>query len=130
MIHLGFLALLVYVADMVLAWLQKKDKVLTQTGEPTWTSLVEALEKKGHSGVAAEIKKDKTGGGGGGVAVGGTPRGAALQGISMLFPNELYTILYAIIQHGPLLLVWGPVMLPLHADCIIRIMMQATKLPW
>ena len=87
MIHLGFLALLVYVADMVLAWLQKKDKVLTQTGEPTWTSLVEALEKKGHSGVAAEIKKDKTGGGGGGrggggVAVDGTPRGAALQGIS------------------------------------------------
>ena len=45
--------------DMVAAWLRKEDGVLRESGEPTWSSLVEALEKIGQRGVAEDIKKEK-----------------------------------------------------------------------
>ena len=41
--------------EMVEAWLQKLDKVLEKTGKPTWSTLVAALKKIGHNGIAAKI---------------------------------------------------------------------------
>ena len=45
---------------MVAAWLRREDDVLRESGEPTWTSLVEALEEIGQWGVAEDIKKIKS----------------------------------------------------------------------
>ena len=43
--------------DMVASWLRKEDNVLTMSGEPTWKSLVNALESKGQMGIANRIKQ-------------------------------------------------------------------------
>ena len=43
---------------MTAAWLNKEDSVLHKSGEPTWSRLVEALEKVGQKGIAEEIKKN------------------------------------------------------------------------
>ncbi len=42
--------------DMVHSWLRRDDNVLTESGPPTWGSLVRALELKGFNGVAATIR--------------------------------------------------------------------------
>ena len=47
---------------MVEAWLQQLDKV-SDKGEPTWSILVAALQKIGHNGIAAKIKKERGSGG-------------------------------------------------------------------
>ena len=41
--------------DMVAAWLNKEDKVMEQSGEPSWNSLKTALEKIGQTGLANSI---------------------------------------------------------------------------
>lgn len=41
---------------MVTAWLQMMDDVIVKYGEPTWSSLVSALEEVGHGDIAARIK--------------------------------------------------------------------------
>ena len=46
------------IGDMVNAWLGRKDNVLKRTGPPTWSSLIAALRKTGHNGVAHDIEKD------------------------------------------------------------------------
>lgn len=45
--------------DMVASWLRREDAVLTMSGEPTWKSLVNALESKGQTGIAKNIKQKK-----------------------------------------------------------------------
>ena len=45
--------------EMVAAWLNRTDDVLQRSGEPTWETLVTALEKVGHNGIAADILKSK-----------------------------------------------------------------------
>ena len=42
--------------DMVLAWLQQKDNVKEQTGEPTAQSLIQALEESDLTGTADIVK--------------------------------------------------------------------------
>ena len=42
--------------DMTAAWLNKEDSVLDKSGEPTWSRLIEALEKIGQMGVAEDTK--------------------------------------------------------------------------
>ena len=49
----------VIVGDMVSDWLKMQDDVMIETGEPTWTTLVEALEKIEQKDVATSIKKIK-----------------------------------------------------------------------
>ena len=49
--------LLLLIEEMVEAWLQKQDKVLNKTGNPTWSILATALKKIGHNGIAEEIKE-------------------------------------------------------------------------
>ena len=44
---------------MVSDWLKMQDNVMIETGEPTWSTLVEALEKIGQIDVATSIKKSK-----------------------------------------------------------------------
>ena len=41
---------------MVSDWLKMQDNVMLETGEPTWNSLAEALERIGHEKVAKSIK--------------------------------------------------------------------------
>ena len=41
---------------MVSDWLKMQDNVMVETGEPTWISLVEALERIGQQEVATSIK--------------------------------------------------------------------------
>lgn len=43
---------------MVADWLQKKDNVEKISGCPSWSSLIVALRKIGHNGVAGEIEKE------------------------------------------------------------------------
>ena len=45
--------------EMTAAWLNKEDNVLHKGGEPSWSRLVEALEKIGQVGVAEDIKNEK-----------------------------------------------------------------------
>ena len=49
-----------FLLDTIHAWLQKEDGVL-KMGNPTWRTLVNALNSKGvgQTGIAAEIVKDK-----------------------------------------------------------------------
>ena len=42
--------------DMVSDWLKMQDNVMVETGEPTWISLVEALERIEQQEVATSIK--------------------------------------------------------------------------
>ena len=44
---------------MIEAWLNKENDVLDKSGEPTWSRLVEALEKIGQRGVAEDIKRER-----------------------------------------------------------------------
>ena len=44
--------------DMTAAWLNKEDNVLEKSGEPTWSRLVEALEKIEQKGVAEDILRN------------------------------------------------------------------------
>ncbi len=43
--------------DMVAAWLRREDNVLKASGNPTWKSLIKALETVGQKGVAEYIRK-------------------------------------------------------------------------
>ena len=45
--------------DMTAAWLNKEDDILDKSGEPTWSRLVEALEKIGQKGVAEDIINER-----------------------------------------------------------------------
>ena len=45
---------------MVAAWVRREDGVLRVSGVPTWSRLVEALEKIGQRGVAEDIRSKKT----------------------------------------------------------------------
>ena len=49
-----------FLNDVVAAWLQKRDQVMTR-GVPTWQWLVEALKDKtvGQNGIASTIAMDK-----------------------------------------------------------------------
>ena len=49
-----------FLLDTIYSWLQKEDNV-TNTGNPTWKALVDALNSKGvgQAGIAANIAKDK-----------------------------------------------------------------------
>ena len=49
-----------FLNDVVAAWLQKTDQVMTR-GVPTWRQLVEALKDKtvGQNGIASTIATDK-----------------------------------------------------------------------
>ena len=42
--------------DMVSDWLKMQDNVMVETGEPTWISLVEALERIEQQEVTTSIK--------------------------------------------------------------------------
>ena len=42
--------------DMVAAWLNREDKVPTTSGDPTWASLIKALQDINLPGVAKEIE--------------------------------------------------------------------------
>ncbi len=42
--------------EMVVAWMNRQDSVLHQSGEPTWKGLADALEKIGQAGVAQDIR--------------------------------------------------------------------------
>ena len=41
--------------QMVAAWLNRQDEVLERTGEPTWSTLANALREIGQTGVAEDI---------------------------------------------------------------------------
>ena len=43
--------------DMVEAWLNKEDRVLDESGEPTWECLKTALKEIGQTGLASSITK-------------------------------------------------------------------------
>ena len=44
--------------EMVAAWLNRQDDVLTRGGgEPTWNRLAEALKRVGQTGIAEDIRK-------------------------------------------------------------------------
>ena len=41
--------------EVVAAWLNRQDNVLQQSGEPTWSTLEDALRKIGQTGLAEDI---------------------------------------------------------------------------
>ena len=43
--------------DIVAAWLRKEDNVKSTSGEPTWSTLADALEKIGQTGIAVDARK-------------------------------------------------------------------------
>lgn len=43
--------------EMVAAWLREEDSVLNKSGKPTWTNLIQCLEKIGQNGIARRIKE-------------------------------------------------------------------------
>ena len=45
--------------EMVVAWLNRQDNVLQESGEPTWRRLADALEKIGQTGIATDIRGSK-----------------------------------------------------------------------
>lgn len=45
--------------EMVVAWLNRQDNVLHQSGEPTWKGLADALEKVEQRGIAQDIRTSK-----------------------------------------------------------------------
>ena len=45
--------------EMVAAWLNRRDNVLSRSGEPTWAKLSEALKDIRHTGIAQDILKTK-----------------------------------------------------------------------
>ena len=42
--------------EMVAAWLNREDEVLQKSGEPTWSTLEDALRKIGQNGLAEDVK--------------------------------------------------------------------------
>ena len=46
--------------DVSAAWLNREDQVLEKSGEPTWSRLVDALEKIGQRGIAEDIRNNKS----------------------------------------------------------------------
>ena len=42
--------------DVVAAWLKRQDEVLQHSGEPTWSTLEDALRKIGQTGLAEDVK--------------------------------------------------------------------------
>ena len=42
--------------DVVAAWLNRQDEVLQHSGEPTWSTLENALRKIGQTGLAEDVK--------------------------------------------------------------------------
>ena len=46
--------------DVSTAWLNREDQVLEKSGEPTWSRLVDALEKIGQRGIAEDIRNNKS----------------------------------------------------------------------
>ena len=42
-------------SDLVSAWIRREDNVLTKSGDPTWNTLIVALETIGQKGVAQDI---------------------------------------------------------------------------
>ena len=45
--------------EMVAAWLNRQDNVLSCSGEPTWSTLEDALRKIGQTGLAEDVKTEK-----------------------------------------------------------------------
>ena len=45
--------------EMVAAWLNRQDKVLQHSGEPTWSALEDALRKIGQTGLAEDLKNKR-----------------------------------------------------------------------
>ena len=43
--------------EMVAAWLMRKDNVLSATGDPSWTSLIQALQDINQPGIAEDCIK-------------------------------------------------------------------------
>ena len=43
--------------QMVAAWLNRQDDVLSRSGEPTWSRLADALREIGQTGLAEDIKR-------------------------------------------------------------------------
>ena len=43
--------------EMVAAWLNRQDEVLQRSGEPTWSTLADALTKIGQTGLAKDIRR-------------------------------------------------------------------------
>lgn len=42
--------------EVVAAWLNREDEVLQKSGEPTWSTLEDALRKIGQNGLAEDVK--------------------------------------------------------------------------
>lgn len=42
--------------EVVAAWLNRQDNVLQHSGEPTWSTLEDALRKIGQTGLAEDVK--------------------------------------------------------------------------
>jgi hypothetical protein len=42
--------------EVVAAWLNRQDEVLQHSGEPTWSTLEDALRKIGQTGLAEDVK--------------------------------------------------------------------------
>lgn len=48
-----------FIREMLASWLNKEDNVMTASGEPSWNSLVKALEDIDQHGTAQKIRKGK-----------------------------------------------------------------------
>jgi hypothetical protein len=47
--------------EVVAAWLNRQDEVLQHGGEPTWSTLEDALRKIGQTGLAEDVKNKSKG---------------------------------------------------------------------
>ena len=43
--------------EIVTAWLNREDMVLIESGNPTWTTLADALDKIGQAGIAKDVRQ-------------------------------------------------------------------------
>ena len=48
------------VDDLVASWLRREDDVLKRSGEPTWSSLADTLQKIGQTGISRDISSRYT----------------------------------------------------------------------
>ena len=44
------------IEDIIAAWLRKDDNVCEKSGNPSWASLINALDANGHTGIADTIR--------------------------------------------------------------------------
>lgn len=51
-----------FLSQVVAAWLNRQDGVLSQSGEPSWSVLADKLEEIGHVEIATDIRRRKDGG--------------------------------------------------------------------